>query len=490
MGMTAVSASLFDVAADRTVQCFDGSDGRSPVAGASSVICPTTDVVFAGAVQGALQKMSLTARADPAASAVLTATFAVSGGGAPAEASTVDPTRVAGSPPGFGLDAFDGLVGDAGGNPLSQAGGHPAVDSVSLDFNTVTNPSPFLGLAWPVEPVKDVLVDLPAGLVGNPTVTDRCSVPQLVGDPGDAFDPRPLCPATSQVGTTTVRLKGARLGLIGRDSAGPLAVYNMVPPPGVPAAFGFNLLGSIVLLEGSVRAGGDYGISVNAENLPEPLAVIGNTVNFWGVPADPSHDRERSCPGDEPPSNGGPSCVTGGAPLRAFLRLPTSCTAPGVGVTTTAHVDSWTNPGVFQSASWLSHAAPGYPYAPQDWGPQVGITGCDRVPFDPTFSDQPSPAQAGGPAGFSFDLALPQSDDPSVTGESDLKSATVTLPEGVRVNPSSAGGLQGCSPSQITLDEPTAPACPEASKIRDGHDRHAAAERRGHRRDLSRDALR
>ena len=469
-GTTAVAASLTNGATGPTFPCFDGRDGTSPVAGASSVVCLNNQVI-AKRGPDAFQKLRLTVRAaDPLTlGMMLTTAFSVSGGGAPAGASAVDPTRVAASPPGFGLDAFDGLFADSSGDALAQAGGHPVDATVSLDFNTITNSTPVLGSLWPVEPVKDVLTDLPAGLVGNPTVADQCTLTQLANNNG-TFDPQPLCPPTSQVGTTIVRLKGQGLGA-GRDELGPLPVFNLVPPPGVPAAFAFNVEGIIIVLDGTVRTGGDpradggYGISVDAKNLPEALAIIGTTVTFWGVPSDPSHDGDRMCPGNEPPYNGGPTCTSGAAP-RAFLRMPTSCTASAnTGFEATANVDSWVHPGAFQSASWFSHDPPGYPSAPQDQGPQVGITGCDRVPFDPTFTAQPSPAQAGGPVGFSFDLALPQTDDPSVTAESDLRSATVTLPAGVRVNPSSADGLQGCSPAQIALGSSSEPACPEASKM-------------------------
>jgi len=466
VGLTAVSATLKNLGANSTHPCFDGSDGRSPVAGARTVVCTTTDVV-PGAGGASLQKLALTVRADPSVevSSVVTATFSVSGGGATTGASTVDPTTVSAGPPGFGVDAFDGLVGDVAGNPVSHAGVHPATASVSIDFNTLTNSTPFLGSLWPVEPVKDVITDLPPGLVGNPTVVDQCTVPQLAHTPpGSPLDSQPLCPSTSQVGTTSIRLKGAGGGLSSPNTAGPVPVFNLVPPPGVPAAFGFSVDGTVILLAGSVRTGGDYGISVTGTNLPEGLAIIGTTVTFWGVPADPSHDSERACPGHDAPANGGPSCSSG-APLRAFLRLPTSCTAPGVGLPTTARVDSWVHPGAYQSATWYSHTAPFYPYPPDERGPQVSITGCDSVPFDPTLSIQPDPAQAGAPVGLSLDLGLPQSDDPSVTGESDLMRASVMLPAGVRVNPSSADGLQGCSPEQIDLGANTMPRCPDASKI-------------------------
>jgi len=79
--------------------------------------------------------------------------------------------------------------------------------------------------------------------------------------------------------------------------------------------------------------------------------------------------------------------------------------------------------------------------------------------------DPPAGATAGKPSGFSFDLSLPQSDEPRVPGTSDLRKAVVTLPQGVRVSPSSANGLAACSSAQIALDSRAQPTCPTASKV-------------------------
>ena len=68
--------------------------------------------------------------------------------------------------------------------PFTQAGGHPYAASVSIDFNTLTNPAPLRGDLWPVEPVKDVLVDLPPGLVGDPTAAEQCTAAQLANASG------------------------------------------------------------------------------------------------------------------------------------------------------------------------------------------------------------------------------------------------------------------------------------------------------------------
>ena len=129
--------------------------------------------------------------------------------------------------------------------------------------------------------------------------------------------------------------------------------------------------------------------------------------------------------------------------------------------------DSWFHPGAFVSDSFMSHLPPGYPSPPADWGPQQGPTGCDKVPFDPTVQTRPQTPAAGSPSGLVLDLSLPQSDDPETIGEADLSKAVVTLPAGVRVSPSSANGLAGCSPAQIGLHTEADPACPDTSKIGD-----------------------
>jgi hypothetical protein len=402
---------------------------------------------------------TITVDVAPDAAGTLTPRFSVAGGGATNAPTTVRPTIVTPIPPGFGVAAFDAQTSaDPSGAPLTQAAGHPYELSTSIDFNTIENPNPALGMAWPVEATRDVYVDLPPGLIGNPTAADTCTVAELTN--GADFQPRPLCVPSAQIGTVMVRLNAFGSNFV----FGPLPLFNMVPPPGVPARLGFDVLGTLVMMDAKLRTGSDYGVTVAVKNISEGIDVAGTTATIWGVPSDRSHDHDRACPGRVPPQNGGGSCESD-APPNAFLRLPTACTEPGAGLETSVRIDSWVHPGVFQSRSFLSHDLPGYPYAPADWGPPRGIEGCDAVPFDPTFSAAPdAAATAGEPAGFSFDVGLPQSDAAPV-GESDLRRAVVTLPEGVRVNPSSADGLQACGSAQIALDSDTEPTCPDAAKI-------------------------
>lgn len=433
-------------------------DGSPLAGGEQSLKCVSTDPLPPlGVITSPWEMVLFSVDVAPTASGQLLTEVDVSGGGA-APVHTVDPVNVTSAPPDFGIDAFDGQIVDRAGDPYTQAGGHPYANTVSIDFNTTFKPVPLAGMAWPVAPVRDVIVDLPPGLIGNPASAGaKCTLGDLANTVG-GFSVLSLCPAESQVGTTTVSLSWAP------NHFGPLPVFNLERPPNVPARFGFNLFGSVVVLDGAVRSGGDYGITVRAEGIPEGLAFSGSEVTFWGVPADPSHDRERACPGKVVPSDAGPTCGSGGEP-RAFLRNPTSCTEPGVGLKTTARADSWTDPGDFDEASYVTHLPPAYPAPPAQWGDEIGIDGCAKVPFTPSFDGEPGRPEANAPSTFVFDLSIPQGGDPTLISQSDLRKAVVTLPEGVRISPSSAHGLSACSSAQIDLDSGSVPSCPQSSKV-------------------------
>jgi hypothetical protein len=347
----------------------------------------------------------------------------------------------------FGLLAFDGEVtANAAGDPFTQAGGHPFAASTTFVLNNTDG--------IPDGDMKTVEAQLPPGFVGDPMAMPRCaSVERLLGN---------RCPDASQVGLAQIDFSPV-LG-----DPRPAPIYNLVPPPGVPARFGFTTQALVVLFDASIRSEGDYGVNVTVRDISQVIPVVASSVTFWGVPADPSHDAERGFNEDRtnPCADVEIDCSNpAGVDRKPFLTLPTACTAPGVGLRTTLRTDSWQNPGSFEEASFDSHLPPGHPEPPENWGPEQGPTGCEQVPFDPSIRVQPTNTQPDSPTGLEVELAVPVNENPDGISQSHLRKAVVTMPEGMTVNPSSADGLAACSPAQIGLDNRDDPTCPEASKI-------------------------
>jgi hypothetical protein len=335
---------------------------------------------------------------------------------------------------GFAILKADGSTVDANGNASTQAASHPFASTTEFQISEAPGGE---GLPAPEESLKDVRVELPVGFAGNPQNFPRC--PQYVLR--EFEDPGHPCPSNSQVGVAVILLAGGQI-----DTR---PVWNAVPAPGEPALFAMQPFGETVYLHPTVRPG-DHGITVEARNISQSIAVVGTAVTLWGVPADSRHDSQR-----------GTCAVEGGlckstAPPIPFLTLPSACVGPEK---TTITIDSWQNPGHFEARSFVSH---------DQFGEPVGLTGCGRVPFEPSLQVAPSAGGSGvtdTPSGLSVSVHMPYLNNENGLEESALKQAIVTLPEGTTLNPSSADGLASCTQAQVGLDSNDPVACPEASKL-------------------------
>lgn len=370
----------------------------------------------------------------------------------------------------FGIEAFDGQYADQNGSVFTQAGGHPHEVTFQIVVKNHPDTTPgYVGLPTPNGQPKEIEVELPAGFLGNATAAPQCAQAELrEGDEG------PLntgCPLDSIVGSTDVHFNGAT------DSFGNpirVPVANMVPPVGVPARFGFNVLGVPIVLDARVKE--DGRIVVGPRNTPQALRMWRADTTIWGVPADPSHDDERCQDYDNkvPAHN----CHLGAEFINqrpnkasvtpvAFLTMPTTCTAPGVGIETKLRTDSWFDPGVFHAASTRSHQPPNYPAPP---GPEVGTSGCESLPFTPRMDIQPTSFSSESPTGLQVRLDFPVDGlvNPEGVSQSHLKEVEVVLPEGLTINPSQAEGLGTCSEADLDRESAfSAPGagCPASSKL-------------------------
>jgi hypothetical protein len=330
-----------------------------------------------------------------------------------------------------------------------QAGAHPFAQQVKLTFNTTHHEYPAPPPGAPGGPsgpdpdpdgtVKTVITDLPPGLIGNTQAVPRCA--QSDFPPAFYFGPG-RCPTSTQVGITTIDI-GEDPGFIAGQQTVP--VFNLVPPKGVVARFGFVEV-EPVIIDISIRAGGDYGVTATAQNVSQALNIYGTTLTLWGVPADPSHDMQRYMTGAFGPGNGFGGGLPSGLSPVPFLTNPGVC---GVPLATRFRAASWEAPD-----NLLSYTAPSQTFV-----------GCDRLKFVPSFTATPTTTVAGSPTGLSVNLHIPQNEAPGSTASAEPKDAVVAFPAGMRVNPAAADGLTGCSEAQIALHSPDPATCPDASQL-------------------------
>ena len=415
--------------------------GSNPVAwtcsgtGTSTVTCSTTDSI----VSRQAQDVQIAVQVAPGMSGTQSVTMTVDGGGASAPATTVREFTVSDTPAGFGIlsGSLELPMLRENGDVANRAGEHPASFTTRLDLNRRLDQR---DRPMPDEQVREVQVDLPPGFVGDPTAVPRCPFQQLInGPPG-----RPIfaCPDSTQVGF--VDIVNSRAGHVR------VPVYNIEPPPDLPALFGFNTaVGPTVTMEPELRSDGDYGITVSSRGINQSIDLGGVRVTFWGVPADPSHDADRGLHPDtavECFDVVDPTCTNpAGTPRVPFLTNPTDCSVGPL--RTDVHVRSWN--GSTDSDSYTGPA----------------MTGCEDLPFDPSIRVQPTSSQADSPTGLDVEVRIPQNENPDGLASAHLDKAVVTLPEGMSVNPSSADGLKACSPAEVGLDSRADATCPEASKI-------------------------
>ena len=251
--------------------------------------------------------------------------------------------------------------------------------------------------------LKDVTLQLPPGLAGNPQVPAKCTLASFNADTCDSTHP------TSAIGATTVNVTA--LGLLPLDVAG--TVYNLAPDPGEPARLGIVLrpLGGILgKMFTPVRVElrpGDLGLNSIITDLPNTNSGLPIDINSIDLVLDES-----------------------------FASNPTSCDE----AVTTFVVRSYAEPmtDVTGQASFTP-------------------TGCENQAYDPA-------ASLTIDAGASFDTS--QSERPAVTtiveqgpGEANTEAVELTMPSGLTATlPPGFTGV--CSDSDFA-----AGSCPATTRI-------------------------
>jgi hypothetical protein len=338
---------------------------------------------------------------------------------------------------------------------FTQAGGHPWALTTKLKFKTEEYAAKSQHLIDPTRDARDVVVDLPPGLLGDPMAVPSCSLTLVL-------DSAQQCPADTQVGYYTVQLEG------GKELLAP--IVNVTPELGQSAEFALENTTKIdtpVLTAHLVHTGQGYGFTVISNSIPL-LGISSFELTFWGVPADPSHDAMRDLLCRRPERGNTLECEGGGQPAGIepvpFLTMPTGCTSGPEQATVRA--DSWEEPNSYTEAS----------------ATLAGATHCELLRFEPSLALHPETTLADAPTGLDVGLQVPLSETPESLATPQLRDTTVTLPEGVSISPGIVDGIQACDefgPRGINITGPEAEEvsslngerqlapghCPNASKV-------------------------
>jgi hypothetical protein len=297
----------------------------------------------------------------------------------------------------------------------TAAGSHPVLALTNFEMNTELFPA-----------VEYVRVDLPPGLSVNPQAAPKCEAA------GNTLNSS--CAADTRVGRATVHVNTGLLGI----QLGEGYVYNMVPPEGAPAEFAFEVtIAGLITVRTNLVAGirwypsggqpGDFGEYFTISHISNELGskLISSELIFWGAPAE---------------HNGG------GAGNAAFLTNPTLCAGPQ-----TTHMYARTyETAANESTSFTT---------------PVGAGECEKVPFAPAISAAESTTRRDSPDALTLTLSVPQNEEPTQLASSQLKEATIALPEGLSLNPAAASGLEACSEAQFGAGTNSPIGCPAKSEV-------------------------
>jgi hypothetical protein len=316
----------------------------------------------------------------------------------------------------------------------SRAGGHPDLET---EF-TLAEP----GVK---EAARNVTFNAPEGLFGNINAITNCTPAEFALDE---------CPPNSQVGLITVysNYSGNQNYLLG---TAPL--YDVSPQADQTALIQFvvPILQIPISVPITVRTGTDYGLRLKVSDITQLTPLAGAHLTIWGFPASTGHNGARFKAGSPGEPAGCPELATASCnpfptaasvPNKPFTDNPTHCA--GEPLETELLVETYQDPGHF------SHAESSYP----------AITECERETFKPLLQGQPTTHETDSASGLDLNLSAQQFEG-FAASPSEIKSAAVTLPEGLTINPDAADGQSACTDAEANFGLEGPANCPDNAKI-------------------------
>ncbi len=277
--------------------------------------------------------------------------------------------------------------------------------------------------------VRDLDIEMPAGLVGNPNATNAiCTIAQFSGD---------NCPSAAKVGAVSSDADTSSWLAPSVTVSGD--AFLITPQGGEPARLGIVLKATGIAALGAVDPifvqspinlrTTDYGLTSSIRSLPTTAksALLGTlnitirsmTITLYGTP----------------PNN----------PKGPFLTNPTECTPAAFVVR-----------GAASSGQTAS--------ATRSFTPTGCGTAGSGVVFTPTVAISPTTQTADQPT--ALDVTVGFTAPPAGKVQAAVKTVGVVLPVGTALSAGvGAGGLADCTDAQFDLTGNGAPSCPALSKV-------------------------
>ncbi len=302
----------------------------------------------------------------------------------------------------------------------TAAGAHPDL-ATTITFNSAGT--------YTADTAKTLQVHFAPGVVAYVNHVQRCTAAQFDAAGTGAAS----CPAGSAVGTAVTGIttdNGLVNALLGGSVNG--TIYNIDPPAGSPAAFGIDIAPPLdnphikVVAPISVDPH-DLGLTASL-SLPSTaqIAPAGLPLLTVNVHTDSVTQTLRGYVG-----------------ANSFFTNPTACIPAAVSVSGTSYTG-----GAGSNAG---------SYTPTD---------CAGEPFSTSLAISANPPITDSPSEISADVKPGSADVPRVS--SHVKSDTVTLPDGVLINPALAARLDACTDAQFAQSDTAVPAtCPPSSAVGD-----------------------
>jgi hypothetical protein len=358
----------------------------------------------------------------------------------------------------------------------TQAAGH--VPFGVTDFTVTHTGEIKTDTAVPDAVVTHVRVDVAPGLATSPANVPQCTMNEFGEGPPNAakfgFYEAPKCKA----GGPEYHETGPESTIIGEEKAivyvnglGDLplsgVLYNLVPPapPAKPRAslFGAALKLPKFLTELILKK---YGVpSPESEGQYYAHTLVEGNVEWGkeakGTGAGDYHDYFEVNVSPALPLIRSRQLDYGRAGNGAFITNATNC--PGNHTTTLSleGVPLGTEEEIAKSVASGQREFSRKPYETL-----IGLQNCKAVPFNPLFSLETGGSESDKPDQLTTAVSLEHFTEAEEVDSSQVKTATVTLPEGMTLNPSAAYGLEACTVAQARIHSETfGVACPAGSEL-------------------------